>query len=98
MTTSTTALTSTTATSEALNEVPFHDAASAAVDSIRPIIGGVVVDWDAMEQLWKLTFDDVMKISTRDHPLLITESPLNEAKARERMAEILFEKFESPAL
>ena len=88
----------TTATTKGLNKVSFHDAAVAAVDADRPIIGGVVVDWDAMEKLWKLTFDDAMKASTSDHPLIITESPLNEGEAREQMAEILFEKFDSPAL
>ena len=33
-----------------------------------------------------------------EHPVLISESPMNPRKNRERIAEIMFEKFDVPAL
>ena len=85
---------STTGRDTIVNQSDFAFASS----SIRPIIAGRIVNWDAMESLWRKTFDDVLRVSVREQPLLITESPLNPNADRQRMAEILFEKFEAPAL
>jgi centractin len=58
---------------------------------------GVIRDWSDMETLWSHLFSE-LKISPQEHPILLTEAPLNPYKNREQAAEIFFEKFASPAI
>ena len=70
-----------------------------ADDDGRVIVAGIVTDWDAMESKWQRVFVGVTGVETaNEHPILITETPVNPRQAKEKMAEILFEKFEAPAL
>jgi len=62
-----------------------------------PTIHGVVEDWKSMEQLWDYVFKQA-DVSARDHPVLLTEAPLNPNQNRRRMAETFFERFNVPAL
>lgn len=62
-----------------------------------PIEHGVVTNWDDMEKIWKHTYD-LLKVKPGDSPLLLTEAPLNPRANREKMAEIVFERFDVPAL
>lgn len=65
----------------------------------RPINHGVVENWDDMELLWEHIFNDELQlVKIEEHPLLITEAPLNPVKNREIMCEILYEKFGLSAL
>eukprot|EP01130_Rhizamoeba_saxonica_P016824 TRINITY_DN7850_c0_g1_i1.p1 TRINITY_DN7850_c0_g1~~TRINITY_DN7850_c0_g1_i1.p1 ORF type:complete len:395 (-),score=77.58 TRINITY_DN7850_c0_g1_i1:77-1225(-) len=62
----------------------------------HPMKHGVVSNWVAMENVWNYTFSS-LAINSEDHPVLITESPLNPTKNREKTAEIFFETFNVPA-
>eukprot|EP01113_Clastostelium_recurvatum_P015071 TRINITY_DN1831_c0_g1_i1.p1 TRINITY_DN1831_c0_g1~~TRINITY_DN1831_c0_g1_i1.p1 ORF type:complete len:386 (-),score=100.77 TRINITY_DN1831_c0_g1_i1:855-2012(-) len=62
-----------------------------------PIEHGVVTDWNDMETIWQYLYQE-MKIPAEDHPVLLTEAPLNPRHNREKAAEILFETFNVPAL
>jgi actin len=62
-----------------------------------PIEHGIVRDWEAMERLWEHTFDKELRVNIEEHPVLLTEAPLNPKTNREKMVEILFEGFEIPA-
>lgn len=55
---------------------------------------GMVTDWDALEQLLHRV-DDMMLLSSAEmhHPLLMTEKALVPHSQRQKMAEILFERF-----
>ncbi|KKL79000.1 hypothetical protein LCGC14_2019240, partial [marine sediment metagenome] len=55
-------------------------------------------DWPAMERLWHYTFYTDLRVDPSEHPVLLTEAPLNPRKNREKMAEIMFETFNVPAL
>lgn len=65
---------------------------------IYPIVHGVVTNWDAMEKIWHYTFHNDLRINPTEHPILLTECPLNPLSNKEKMVEILFETFNVPAL
>eukprot|EP01089_Gocevia_fonbrunei_P009149 TRINITY_DN2112_c0_g1_i1.p1 TRINITY_DN2112_c0_g1~~TRINITY_DN2112_c0_g1_i1.p1 ORF type:complete len:387 (+),score=79.56 TRINITY_DN2112_c0_g1_i1:138-1298(+) len=62
-----------------------------------PMEHGIVTDWLDMERVWNHAFND-LHIQSEDHPVLLTEAPLNPRKNRERAAELFFETFNVPAL
>eukprot|EP01066_Platyproteum_vivax_P008594 Platyproteum_vivax@DN3630_c0_g1_i1.p1 len=62
-----------------------------------PVIHGIVDDWVDMENIWTHVYSD-LRANSEEHPVLLTESPLNPRKNREKSAEIFFETFNCPAL
>lgn len=62
-----------------------------------PIEHGVITNWDDMEQLWRHIFDQ-LKVSAKEHPILLTEPPLNPYNNRIKTADIFFEKFGAPKI
>lgn len=63
-----------------------------------PISHGIIEDWGAMEKMWHYTFYTDLRVDPSEHPVLLTESPLNPRSNREKVAEIMFETFNVPAL
>lgn len=63
-----------------------------------PLEHGVVTDWDDMEKIWHHVYESELKILPEDHPVLLTEPPLNPRKNRDIAAQIMFETFNIPAL
>lgn len=63
-----------------------------------PMEHGLVVNWEDMEQVWSSVFKDHLKTSVEEHPVLVTEPPMNPRRSREKLAEIFFETFNVPAL
>ena len=43
----------------------------------RPIKHGMVTMWDKMEQIWHHTFHNELRVNPEEHPVLLTEKPLN---------------------
>ncbi|KAH9804713.1 actin 1 [Citrus sinensis] len=78
----------------------FGDEAQARRGVLRlshPVNRGMVRDWEAMERLWEQIFDKELRVTIEEHPVLLTEPPLNPKINREKMVEIMFEGFEVPA-
>lgn len=63
-----------------------------------PLEHGVVTDWDDMEKIWHHVYESELKTLPEDHPVLLTEPPLNPRKNRDIAAQIMFETFNIPAL
>ncbi|KHJ43465.1 V-type ATPase, D subunit [Trichuris suis] len=59
-----------------------------------PMDNGIVRHWDDMTLLWDYTFGpENLDINPSECKLLLTEPPLNPNKNRERMVEVMFEKY-----
>ena len=73
---------------------------SAILRLIYPIQQGIIENWNEMEAVWKHTFYNQLHIDPGqvDHPVLLTEPPLNPKKNREQMIQIMFETFTVPKL
>ncbi|KAI5308474.1 Actin-like protein [Ascosphaera atra] len=63
-----------------------------------PLEHGIVTDWDDMEKIWQWVYEVELKTLSEEHPVLLTEPPLNPRTNRETAAQILFEQFNIPAL
>ncbi|EGC33759.1 hypothetical protein DICPUDRAFT_48789 [Dictyostelium purpureum] len=68
------------------------------MEVINPLSDGLIKNWDAMEQIWNHTFYERLHINPMDHPILLAEPSFNTRVIREKVSEIMFEKYHTPAL
>ena len=82
-----------------LKDEMFGDEANphrSLLDIKYPIEEGQVRDWDDFEKLWKYTFHTKMGIEPskmKDKGIIVTEAAVQPRKNRDKMAEVIFEKF-----
>ncbi|XP_070580850.1 actin, cytoplasmic 3-like isoform X1 [Ptychodera flava] len=62
-----------------------------------PVEGGIITDWDGIEKIWHHAYQK-LGVASKDRPVFLTESPFNPKANREKTTQILFEKFNVPAL
>ncbi|SCW03249.1 LAFE_0G06282g1_1 [Lachancea fermentati] len=81
-----------------LKDVMIGDEASAVRSYLQisyPMENGIIKNWADMELLWDYAFFEQMKLpSTSGGKVLLTEPPMNPIKNRERMCEVMFEKYD----
>lgn len=71
--------------------IPRHE-----MEVISPFSDGLLSDWEATEAVWDHVFQKQMRLNTEEHPLLLAEPSHNTKEAREKMVEIMFEKYKVP--
>ncbi|CAM9713412.1 unnamed protein product, partial [Chrysoparadoxa australica] len=63
----------------------------------RCVDHGLVQDWGMLEAIWEYAADSMLKVDLKEHPVLLAEKSINTPAARQKYAEIMFEKFNTPA-
>ena len=58
-----------------------------------PVDKGIVRDWDDMIHLWDYTFNKMKVSDFENRRILLTEPPMNPKKNREKLLEVMFEKY-----
>ena len=58
---------------------------------------GMIEDWDMFEQVMDHAYAKVIKSEAADHPVLFSEASWNQKMRREKLTEIMFEKYNVPA-
>ncbi|KAJ3636287.1 hypothetical protein Zmor_009029 [Zophobas morio] len=63
-----------------------------------PVEHGIVEEWADMELVWAFLYKEELMVKSEEHPVLLTEAPLNPHRNREQTAQLFFETFNVPAL
>ncbi|KAK4426866.1 Actin-related protein 4 [Sesamum alatum] len=68
------------------------------MEVVSPSKDGIVVDWDMVENIWDHALRKCLLVDPKEHPMLLAEPCSNTQQQREKTAEIMFEKYQVPAL
>ncbi|XP_018572680.1 actin-like protein 6B [Anoplophora glabripennis] len=58
---------------------------------------GMIENWDMFEKIMDYSYDKIIQSESQYHPVLFSESPWNQRQKREKLTEIMFEKYKVPA-
>ncbi|VDM83318.1 unnamed protein product [Strongylus vulgaris] len=68
------------------------------LDISYPIKHGIIENWEDMEKIWHYIFYKELKIKPDEHPIHLTEAAMNPKSNRQRLTQIMFETFNTPAM
>ncbi|PUU77349.1 actin family [Tuber borchii] len=58
-----------------------------------PMDNGIIKRWEDMQHVWDYTFAEKLQIDTTSRKILLTEPPMNPLSNREKMCEVMFERY-----
>merc|ERR1712176_542179 len=67
------------------------------MDMLTYIKDGMIDNWETFEQIMDYSYDSIIKSDSEQHPVLFSEAPWNQKMKREKLTEIMFEKYKVPA-
>jgi actin-related protein 2 len=80
-----------------LKDVMIGDEAAALraqLEMSYPMENGIVRNWEDMYHLWDYTFKEKLGLKNcADHKILLTEPAMNPKRNREKMLEVMFERY-----
>jgi len=59
-----------------------------------PLENGIVRNWEDILYVWDYAFREKLKINPKECKILLTEAPMNPHQNRQKMVEIMFEKYQ----
>ena len=54
---------------------------------------GIIVNWEDMTHLWDYTFYEALGVDPQGRKILLTEPPMNPTSNRQKMCEVMFERY-----
>lgn len=63
-----------------------------------PFRDGVYEDWEMVESLYRHAFSDRLRCNPAEYPVMLTEPSFHPKASREKVVELMFEKFGVPAV
>ncbi|KAI8897686.1 actin family, partial [Globomyces pollinis-pini] len=57
---------------------------------------GLVNNWEVFENLWDYTYSDILRVESKDHPLMFANRSWDTKANREKLCELAFEKYDTP--
>lgn len=79
-----------------IKDIMCGDEASAVRSALQvsyPMENGIIRNWEDMEHLWDYAFYERLQEDTTGKKILLTEPPMNPLKNREKMCDVMFEKY-----
>ncbi|KAI5793149.1 actin family [Geopyxis carbonaria] len=79
-----------------IKDIMVGDEASALRSMLQityPMDNGIIKRWDDMQHVWDYTFLEKLKIDPAGRKILLTEPPMNPLSNREKMCEVMFERY-----
>ena len=68
------------------------------MEVVNPLKNGLVENWDLYESIVNHALVDNLRVNPAEFPLFVCEPSFNTAEQRQKMAELAFEKMQSPAI
>ncbi|RPB13985.1 Actin/actin-like protein [Morchella conica CCBAS932] len=79
-----------------VKDIMCGDEAAAARSMLQityPMDNGIIKRWDDMLHVWDYTFAEKLQIDPTGRKILLTEPPMNPLANREKMCEVMFERY-----
>jgi len=67
------------------------------MEVVHPLEDGMIKDWDLLESLLNYAYKRAIRSESELHPVLMSEPAWNHRSKREKISEIMFEKYNIPA-
>jgi len=68
-------------------------AARAQLEISYPVDNGIIRSWEDMQHIWDYTWNEKLKIDPTECKVMLTEPPMNPKSNREKLVEVMFEKY-----